>query len=57
MEDGEREYLRTCEVYNILTEWQFTAGKTLRRTFGSMGVIVICTCLLVTQKNSVLTKN
>ena len=36
MEDGEREYLRTCEVYNILTEWQFIAGKTLRRTFRSM---------------------
>ena len=31
------ELLRTCEVYNILTdEWQFIASLTLRRSWGSM---------------------
>ncbi|XP_020629919.1 kelch-like protein 2 [Orbicella faveolata] len=40
MEEGELEYLRTCEVYNILTdEWQFIAEETLRRTFGSMVLV------------------
>ena len=40
MEDCKGEYLRTCEVYNILTdEWHFIAGKTLRRTFGSMVLV------------------
>ena len=36
--DGtEIVYLKTCEIYNILTdEWQFIASLTLRRTLGSM---------------------
>ena len=31
------EFLRTCEVYNLLTdEWQFIASLTLHRSSGSM---------------------
>ena len=33
----ETDFLKTCEVYNILTdEWQFIASLTLNRTLGSM---------------------
>ena len=63
MGEGELEYLYTSEVYNKLTdEWQFIAGKTLRRAFGSMVLIdetvyvlgvdekQLCSCLACIMK-------
>ena len=39
-EEEDPDYVRTCEVYNKLTdEWQFIGGKTLRRLFGSMVLV------------------
>ena len=67
MEEEELElYLNTCEVYNKLTdEWQFIAGETLRRSFGSMVLVdetvyvlgghpkQLCACLTVNYRDKV----